>query len=105
AWSVTQGSLPPGVTLAKEGSLRGTPNRTGLYRFQLEARDTGGHVVTTSFSITVSAPVSSTGPVLVATENQPAPAPEPPAIRPAPVTKQAAPPIAPPKPEEPKETK
>ena len=39
AWSVTAGSLPPGMTLRPGGRLSGTPGAPGLYAFSLTVTD------------------------------------------------------------------
>ena len=40
AWSLTDGSLPPGLTLA-DGAISGTPTTTGTFNFAVEASDSG----------------------------------------------------------------
>lgn len=39
AWSVTSGSLPPGLSLLPSGSFSGAPSARGLYRFTVGVRD------------------------------------------------------------------
>lgn len=43
-WTVTSGSLPPGITLNSDGSLFGIPSNTGRYIFKLKCTDTFGQV-------------------------------------------------------------
>ncbi len=76
-WSVSSGSLPPGVSVIKDWDnsstvVSGTPTATGIYAFSLRVRDKSGNEVVASYSISVSggasaAPVSiaNAGSVLV----------------------------------------
>ena len=41
-WKVVQGTLPPGVTLASDGTLAGTPQKAGTYAFTVQAFDALG---------------------------------------------------------------
>ena len=52
-WSVTAGSLPPGITLSSAGVLSGTPTTAGLYTFTVQARDAGANTRTTQLSLDV----------------------------------------------------
>jgi hypothetical protein len=38
-WNVTAGSLPPGLTLAPDGTITGTPTQAGSFTFTVQARD------------------------------------------------------------------
>ena len=40
-WTVTAGSLPPGVTLAEDGTISGTPTATGTFTFTVTANAKG----------------------------------------------------------------
>jgi len=51
-WSVTGGTLPPGLTLAASGLLAGTPSTAGTFNFTVQATD--------SNNITASAPLGVT---------------------------------------------
>jgi hypothetical protein len=54
-WSLTTGQLPPGITLATNGSLAGTPTATGTSTFTAKATDSGTppQTATLRLSITV----------------------------------------------------
>jgi hypothetical protein len=57
AWSVTSGSLPPGLTLtATSGAIAGTPTTIGTYAFTVIVTDTTGPSTAQTFSITIAAP-------------------------------------------------
>ncbi|HET9782275.1 MAG TPA: Ig domain-containing protein [Candidatus Dormibacteraeota bacterium] len=40
-WSVSSGSLPPGLTLGKEGAVAGTPSSAGSFSFTIQVADAG----------------------------------------------------------------
>ena len=63
-FSVTSGSLPPGLTLSSAGVLSGTPTQTGTYSGTVTASNGVGIAAAQSFSITVQqAPaITSTAP-------------------------------------------
>jgi hypothetical protein len=50
----TAGTLPPGLTLASNGTISGTPTQSGTYGFTVQATDETGHTATRSLSITVA---------------------------------------------------
>ena len=60
AWSVSSGSLPPGVSLSADGNLTGTPTATGTFGFTVKVTDANNQSATQATSITVSAGVSTT---------------------------------------------
>jgi hypothetical protein len=55
-FSVTQGELPPGISLAADGSLAGTPTAAGGFGFTVQAADVIGNRATRAFSITIALP-------------------------------------------------
>lgn len=56
-WSVTQGTLPPGLTLAANGTpsttLTGTISALGTFTFELEVRDSNNQVARREYTIRV----------------------------------------------------
>ena len=73
SWSLASGSLPPGLTLASNGTISGTPTRSGTFSFTVQANgspnnDTGG------LSIFVLAPLDlGLAPTGAAVSTQPVP--------------------------------
>ena len=59
-WSVSSGSLPPGISLSPDGNLSGTPTATGTYSFTAKVTDANGQTATQATSITIAAGVSIT---------------------------------------------
>lgn len=55
-WTVTSGSLPPGVKLATSGTASGTPTTAGSYAFTVQVADssTPKNLATRSFTITIN---------------------------------------------------
>ena len=60
--TVTEGSLPPGLDLAENGVLSGTPTQAGAYTFTLTVTDSAALSSTRTFSLTIvaTAPLVST---------------------------------------------
>lgn len=54
-WRVL-GSLPPGLDLASDGAIVGTPRVAGAYPFGLEVRDNAAHTATVALSLEVRTP-------------------------------------------------
>lgn len=54
-WSVSTGSLPPGLALEPGGRIVGIPRTPGSYSFRVEARDSTGSFDRESFTIVVGA--------------------------------------------------
>ncbi|MBI3650029.1 MAG: matrixin family metalloprotease [Acidobacteria bacterium] len=52
-WSVSSGTLPPGLTLSSGGLLRGIPTVGGTYYFTLTARDQNSRTASMSFKMAV----------------------------------------------------
>ncbi len=81
AWSVSGGSLPPGLMLAKNGVLSGTPTASGSYMFTAQVSDANGSTNTRAFQVNIVSPGSyfllSQGSLLFnANANGRAPAPQ-----------------------------
>lgn len=53
-FSVTNGSLPPGVTLDNNGLLSGTPSTPGRFNFTIEVRDSRNNTTTQTFNFVVA---------------------------------------------------
>ncbi|MBI5406699.1 MAG: putative Ig domain-containing protein [Nitrospirae bacterium] len=65
SWSVTTGSLPPGVVLnTSTGVISGTPTTPGTFNFTVQVQDVNGAAATKTLSITVNQAVSVTTPSL-----------------------------------------
>ena len=60
AWTVSAGSLPPGISLSASGNLTGTPTATGTFAFTVKVTDANGQIATQATSITIAAGVSTT---------------------------------------------
>jgi len=60
AWSVSTGSLPPGISLSAYGTLTGTPTATGTYSFTVKVTDANGQTATQATSLTIKTGVSTT---------------------------------------------
>lgn len=56
AWSLAAGSLPPGLALAQDGSLTGTPTVSGHYAFTVQVGDSDAATATRAAAIDVTAP-------------------------------------------------
>lgn len=54
-WSLSAGSLPPGVVLGPTGTIAGKPKAAGAYRFTATAVDTEGRSATQAGAIVVAA--------------------------------------------------
>lgn len=56
SWSVTAGSLPPGLSLSSGGTISGTPNTAGTYSFTITLTDAAGATTSHAYSgIVISA--------------------------------------------------
>ncbi|MBX7223363.1 MAG: choice-of-anchor D domain-containing protein [Blastocatellia bacterium] len=58
--TVTAGMLPPGLTLAADGTLSGSPTTTGNYSFTVKAAESGGCFGSRDFSLGISGPPTVT---------------------------------------------
>jgi hypothetical protein len=59
SFSVTNGSLPPELTLTSSGVLSGTPTSAGSFVFAIEARDQYGLLGTRQYNLTIALPTVS----------------------------------------------
>ena len=55
-WSRVSGSLPPGLALAANGKVSGTPTKEGTYDFTVKVTDAKGETATQALTIVISAP-------------------------------------------------
>ena len=57
-WTVTQGAVPPGLTLSPDGWLSGTPTTVGSFAFTVTATDSAQPAMSGShpFNVTISTP-------------------------------------------------
>lgn len=55
-YSLTAGTLPPGIALSSAGVISGTPTTTGSYSFTVRATDGFGFNGSQAYSVTVNAP-------------------------------------------------
>jgi hypothetical protein len=63
SWTVTPGSLPPGLNLGSDGSLTGTPAMIGPYTFTVTVTDSAAPPEPNSLSFTIK--VSDPGPPVI----------------------------------------
>ncbi|WP_267225594.1 putative Ig domain-containing protein [Dyella silvae] len=65
-FALASGSLPPGLSLASNGALTGTPTGAGNYSFIVRAQDsstgTGPYTGVQSYTVTIAAPVVTVAP-------------------------------------------
>ncbi len=55
-YSLTAGTLPPGIALSSAGLISGTPTTTGSYSFTVRATDGFGFTGSQAYTVTVNAP-------------------------------------------------
>jgi uncharacterized repeat protein (TIGR03803 family) len=55
-WTVTAGSLPPGLSLSSAGVISGTPTQSGNYSFTIQALDSEVPAVTAAATFTLNVP-------------------------------------------------
>lgn len=58
-WSISAGSIPPGLTLSPDGSVSGTPTTPGTFTFTVQVAEADGGTMTSSSSITIRAALTS----------------------------------------------
>ncbi len=61
-FAVTSGTLPPGLTLATNGTLSGKPTSAGSFTFTVTATDHGGATGSQAYTLVVPAPKSLPSP-------------------------------------------
>jgi len=61
-WAVTGGTLPPGITLASNGSMTGVPTQGGTYNFTVTVTDESENTATGTFALVIGAVFSITTP-------------------------------------------
>ena len=67
SWTVTGGSLPPGLGLSSNGTISGTPIAGGMYSFTVQVTDTLANTASAMLSITIQ-----TGSLVITTTQLPA---------------------------------
>ena len=55
-FALVEGTLPPGLALASDGVLAGTPGAAGSFRFTLQVTDSLGNRATRAFDVAIAAP-------------------------------------------------
>ena len=58
SYAVTSGAIPPGMTLAANGTFSGTPTATGTFNFTVTVSDASGCSGSQNYSITVVCPAN-----------------------------------------------
>ena len=61
SWTVTEGSLPPGLALGDAGGVTGAPVQDGAYQFTAQVTDGNGHTASGTYSLTVAPSTSLPG--------------------------------------------
>jgi hypothetical protein len=59
-WSLSVGTLPPGLTLSSAGVLSGTPTTAGTSNFTIKVADVAGGSASKAFALTINAALSIT---------------------------------------------
>jgi len=57
-WTLTSGTLPPGLTLGTGGTLTGTPTASGNYTFTVQAGDASSPSQTITVNVGINSPVA-----------------------------------------------
>ncbi|HTK75119.1 MAG TPA: putative Ig domain-containing protein, partial [Gemmataceae bacterium] len=60
SWSVTAGSLPPGLSFRPDGGIQGTPSGAGNFTFTATVTDAVGARATKDFTLTIAATLNIT---------------------------------------------
>jgi hypothetical protein len=61
-FSISTGSLPPGMSLSQTGVLSGRPTDDGTFNFTVSARDANGCIGTRSYSLIINCPTITVSP-------------------------------------------
>ena len=61
-FTVSSGTLPPGLTLSSGGSLSGTPTTEGMFTFTIQAQDRNGCTGSRQYTVTINCPTINVGP-------------------------------------------
>ena len=64
-FSVSAGTLPPGLALSSAGALTGTPSQGGTFAFTVTAAEAGGCAGSRAYSLTAICPALSVNPVFL----------------------------------------
>ena len=64
SFSVTSGTLPPGITLSQSGALTGTPTKGGTFAFTVQATSSGAGPGTRAYTIKVGLVLAPTSALL-----------------------------------------
>jgi uncharacterized repeat protein (TIGR01451 family) len=64
-FSITTGTLPPGLTLSSGGTLSGTPTASGTYSFTVQAFDSNECTGTRSYTLSIGCPQIALSPTTV----------------------------------------
>src|SRR3989442_554505 len=59
-WSLTTGSLPPGLALSTSGTVSGMPTAVGSYTFTIQAADSVGQKASQAFTVSIVLALSIT---------------------------------------------
>ncbi|MBX7218660.1 MAG: putative Ig domain-containing protein [Blastocatellia bacterium] len=70
SFAVTAGSLPPGVSLASNGMLAGTPSQAGTFNFTVTATGFGTCTGSQPFTVTIACPTVTVSPTNLPDTNQ-----------------------------------
>jgi ribosomal protein S11 len=68
-WTLVNGTIPPGLTLAPDGTLAGTPTQVGTYTFTIRASKPNVNPAEKQFTLTITSPVAQ----LIITTTSPLP--------------------------------
>ncbi|WDM00885.1 putative Ig domain-containing protein [Alicyclobacillus cycloheptanicus] len=66
SWSVTQGSLPDGLSLSSNGLISGTPLQSGTSTFTVQVEDASGRTATETYTLNVEKALKVLSEVLLA---------------------------------------